>query len=196
MPTDIYSSKIVKKLRKQKNGDTLALIYMELAVEALKSGGVLKYDGIEPTIEEELALLLGERVEDIRTLFLMLVGCKAAQIEGKDIVLVSLGTEVPEVRSKAVERHKYGKYKNVLLSDTDIKELKSDFPDYDKRIEELSEYIASKGDMYKNHLATLRNWAKREKQTAPGTPVKPNSFTNYEQREYAPGELEQLMNED
>lgn len=60
-------------------------------------------------------------------------------------------------------RHKYGEYKNVLLSDEEYAKLVTEFPnDYDQRIERLSGYIASTGKSYKNHLATIRNWAKRD----------------------------------
>lgn len=64
-------------------------------------------------------------------------------------------------------RHKYGAYSNVLLSDTDLEKLKTEFPDWHERIERLSEYIASTGKSYKNHLATIRSWAKKDKQTKP-----------------------------
>lgn len=61
-------------------------------------------------------------------------------------------------------RHKYGEYNNVLLSDADLEKLKAEFPlDYEERIERLSCYIASTGKKYKNHLATIRNWAKKDK---------------------------------
>ena len=61
-------------------------------------------------------------------------------------------------------RHKYGEYSNVLLSDDDMDKLKAEFPaDWQQRIQRLSEYIASSGKSYKNHLATIRNWARREK---------------------------------
>jgi predicted phage replisome organizer len=59
-------------------------------------------------------------------------------------------------------RRKYGEYKNVLLSDADLEKLQSEFPDYEERIERLSSYIASTGKKYKNHLATIRNWARKE----------------------------------
>lgn len=62
-------------------------------------------------------------------------------------------------------RHKYGEYKNVLLTDKDMEKLQSEFPsDWEKRIEKLSSYMASTGKSYKNHLATIRNWARREKE--------------------------------
>lgn len=61
-------------------------------------------------------------------------------------------------------RHKYGEYNNVLLSDEDFQKLANEFPfDYLQRIERLSEYIASTGKSYKNHLATIRAWARKEK---------------------------------
>lgn len=61
-------------------------------------------------------------------------------------------------------RHKYGEYNNVLLSDEDYEKLINEFPiDYQERIERLSEYMASSGKSYKNHLATIRNWARKEK---------------------------------
>ena len=62
-------------------------------------------------------------------------------------------------------RHKYGEYKNVLLSDKDFEKLREEFPaDWQQRIESLSAYIASTGKTYKNHLATIRNWARRDQE--------------------------------
>lgn len=63
-------------------------------------------------------------------------------------------------------RHKYGEYSNVLLSDTDLAKLKAEFPtDWEERIERLSYYMESKGKTYKNHLATIRNWARKDRQS-------------------------------
>lgn len=35
--------------------------------------------------------------------------------------------------------------------------------DWQERIERLSEYMASKGAKYKDHLATIRAWKRKEK---------------------------------
>lgn len=72
----------------------------------------------------------------------------------------------PSKKTKATPiRHKYGEYKNVLLSDEQVEKLKAEFPnDYQERIERLSEYCASTGKTYKNYLATIRNWAKKDNQ--------------------------------
>lgn len=74
---------------------------------------------------------------------------------------------------KKIVKHKYGEYKNVLLSDEDMEKLKSEFPkDYSDRIENLSSYMASTGKPYKNHLATIRTWARKE--TKNGKTSKPD----------------------
>lgn len=70
----------------------------------------------------------------------------------------------PDISAQKKEtRHKFGEYSNVLLSDTDLAKLKAEFPnDWEERIERLSAYMASTGKSYKNHLATIRNWARRD----------------------------------
>ena len=66
--------------------------------------------------------------------------------------------------SKRETRHKFGEYQNVLLSDSDLEKLQAEFPtDWEERIERLSAYMASTGKTYKNHLATIRNWARRDR---------------------------------
>lgn len=65
-------------------------------------------------------------------------------------------------------KHQHGKYKNVLLSDDELKELKKEFPvDWQERIERVSEYCASKGRAYKNYLATIRAWARKDGDAKP-----------------------------
>ena len=82
----------------------------------------------------------------------------------KDIYI----TQSDEPKTPKETKHKHGYYKNVLLSDTDFEKLKTEFPnDYEERIERLSEYMASTGKSYKNHLATIRNWARRDNQSKP-----------------------------
>lgn len=76
---------------------------------------------------------------------------------------LQLSTETINKRQKRAQRHRYGEYENVFLSDAELEKLKSEFTkDYRERIERLSGYIASTGKSYKNHLATIRNWAQKE----------------------------------
>lgn len=60
-------------------------------------------------------------------------------------------------------KHQNGEYKNVLLTDTELGKLQAEFPtDWQQRIEKLSAYMKSTGKVYKDHLATIRNWARME----------------------------------
>ncbi len=54
----------------------------------------------------------------------------------------------------------YGRYENVILTDTELSELQAELPDkWEYYIDRLSGYIASTGRKYKNHAATIRRWA-------------------------------------
>lgn len=75
-----------------------------------------------------------------------------------------------EIYKEKETKHRYGEYKNVLLTDTEFEKLKAEYPlDHKDRIERLSCYIESTGKTYKNHLATIRNWDIMEKEKKKAT---------------------------
>lgn len=69
------------------------------------------------------------------------------------------------IEKKSV-RHKYGEYLNVLLTDEEFETWKKECPLWSNYIEKLSGYMKSSGKSYKSHLATLRNWYRRDKEKA------------------------------
>jgi hypothetical protein len=77
-------------------------------------------------------------------------------------------------------KHKYGQYFNVLLTDEEMEKLMTEFPiDWQERIERLSEYVAIHGKKYKNHLATIRSWSRKDKAKAePTADIWGNALTN------------------
>ena len=83
--------------------------------------------------------------------------------------LTNVSVYAPEKNSGGKsEKHKFGSRRNVLLTADEYTKLKARFVDADEKIENLSLGIASKGYKYKDHYATILNWARRdaEKQTA------------------------------
>ena len=74
---------------------------------------------------------------------------------------------LPTVEIYAREKHKYGTYKNVLLTDEELEKLKAEFPDWQDRIERVSEYVAKTGKGYKNYLAVIRSWARKDEEKKP-----------------------------
>lgn len=118
-----------------------------------------------------------ERDENGRMGKCVWIVCDYPRFENQSLANASLGNQpqlntkeqstnkpnTKESSTKRETRHKYGEYSNVLLSDTDLAKLKSEFPnEWRERIERLSAYMASTGKSYKNHLATIRNWARRD----------------------------------
>lgn len=93
-------------------------------------------------------------------------------------------------------KHKYGEYKNVLLTDEELDKLKTEYSDWKDRIERLSSYVASTGKSYKSHYATIRNWARKDaekpgrKEMVPSWMNKQNKFNDFQQRDYDFDELE------
>jgi len=82
-----------------------------------------------------------------------------------------IGIELKKDKKEKTSKHRYGRYKNVLLTDDQLDTLKAEFCDWEARIERLSEYIAAKGDKYKNHLAVIRTWAKKDQPASAPRPA-------------------------
>lgn len=101
---------------------------------------------------------------------------------------------------KKPEKHKHGKYENVLLTDAELEKLKQEFPDdWQERIENLSEGIAAHGYKYASHLAAIRSWARKDAKAAKETQQKSrsgkviNRFNNFHQRDYDYEDLEKNL---
>ena len=57
----------------------------------------------------------------------------------------------------------YGRYNNVILTDTELSGLKTELPDkWEYYIDRLSCHIASTGKQYQSHAATIYKWAQED----------------------------------
>lgn len=75
-----------------------------------------------------------------------------------------------DIRDKSIENrecdnaHAHGRYRNVFLTDEELTELQSELPTlWQNYIDRLSEYMASTGKQYQNHVATIRRWAAEDR---------------------------------
>lgn len=68
-------------------------------------------------------------------------------------------TITDSIKGKEV-KHKYGEYKNVLLTSTELEKLNNEYgaTNTNKAIKYLDEYIEMKGAKYKSHYLVLRKW--------------------------------------
>lgn len=75
-----------------------------------------------------------------------------------------------ETLQKKLYKRKYGEFTNVLLTDEEYQRLVEKFGEAGakSKMENLSLYLASKGDKYKNHYATILSWENRDRKGGQG----------------------------
>ena len=87
---------------------------------------------------------------------------------------------------KSKDKDIYGEFKNVRLTPEEFKKLKERFPDFNERIEALSEYMRSKGKTYRDHYATILSWARKEERENKDKPKppEPKKYKQFEKEEW------------
>ena len=63
---EFFKQKTIKKMRTVPGGDVYALIFLEMLTIATETEGIIYYEGVEQTPEEELALALDEDVNAVK----------------------------------------------------------------------------------------------------------------------------------
>jgi len=72
LPISFFSDPRIKKLRRIAGGDTYVIIFLKIMLTVINSEGIYTYEGIEKTLEEELALKLDEDVDNIKVVIAFL----------------------------------------------------------------------------------------------------------------------------
>lgn len=139
-------------IERKRNYSSPNTIYVKLPTDSRKSGQVIA--GNPANSEPEI------RPSDSRKSGQVMAGNPANNNIRKNQTDMN---QTKRTKRDASSRQRYGSYRNVLLSDAEYRKLKSEIPNLDNLIEQLSTYMESKGKRYKNHAATLRNWAARDR---------------------------------
>lgn len=101
---------------------------------------------------------------------------------------ISNSNEEKEIKKEKETKHKYGEYKNVLLTDTELGKLTDEFTQEktEQAITYLDEYIEMKGYKARSHYLAIRKWVfdalKERKQEI--TEKKQTTGSNFIPREY------------
>jgi len=109
LKTDFFNQREVKKLRKIAGGDTYTIIYLKLQLLSAKTDGIIKYDGTEKDLLEQLELELDEDRDNISiTLSFLQANQLMEQINDTDYLLNkacdSIGKE--GTSAERVRRHR------------------------------------------------------------------------------------------
>lgn len=66
LPEDFFRNRLVRKLKRLPGGDSFVVIYLELLLSSLNTGGHIPICGCEASMEEELALVIDEDEDNVK----------------------------------------------------------------------------------------------------------------------------------
>ena len=175
-----YTAQMIATLTRQQVGtvERALGIFQQLGLVEQLHGGLLYMTDIELMIgqssteaeRKRAARLANKALPPPRTNGGHLSDIRPPEIEIKKEIDIEIEKE-RELKPGRAAPAAYGRYKNVILTDTELSELKAELPDkWEYYIDRLSGYIASTGRKYKNHAATIRGWAADD--TAKAAPKK------------------------
>ena len=77
---DFFQSKRMKMVRSIAGGDTYTIIYLKMMLLALRENGYICYEKVAKTPEEEVALSIDERPEDVKLGIKLLISIGAVEV--------------------------------------------------------------------------------------------------------------------
>lgn len=142
LKNDFFNQREIKKLRRIAGGDTFTIIYLKMQLLSIQSEGVLKFEGTEESLSEQLALELDEDEDNIKlTLAFLSQNNLIEQISDSEFLMPqatqSLGSEVGS--AERVRRHRDKKAlqcnTDVTQGDADVTKCNTEIENRDKRLE-------------------------------------------------------------
>lgn len=109
-----FDSKYIKALRALENGDRLTIVYLSMQLKALKADGLISYDQIMPSVEEEIALDINEDVKVVKNALLQLQRLNLVEIWDDQTVYMACKQELVDYGSESAsaERKRRSRSKN------------------------------------------------------------------------------------
>ena len=111
---NFFNQKEIKKLRKIAGGDTFTIIYLKMQLLSVKNGGILKFDGTETNLAEQLALEIDEDVDNIALTLSFLDSNKLIETLNDDTFLLPRAAENIGTESESAERVRRHRLKKQL----------------------------------------------------------------------------------
>lgn len=109
---DFFDSIRIKKLRSLAGGDTFTIIYLKMLLNAMKNDGIIRYQGLEDNLCDEIALELNESPDNVQVTVHYLLSCGLAEGSYNDcflpeaIGMVGSETTAAERKRNSRERQK------------------------------------------------------------------------------------------
>ena len=115
---DFFGQKEIKKLRKLPGGDTLTIIFLKLQLLSLDNNGIIYFDGIENSFEEEIALGIDEEPDNVRFTisYLLKIGWIEESNTDEAISYNLVKIEVGSESASASRMRRLREHSNALLA--------------------------------------------------------------------------------
>ena len=103
LQVSFFQELIIKQLRTLPDGDSIVLLYLKLLLKAINTEGIIYYQNILPTLDEEIALDTGEKPALVRLTISALLEYRAAVLlENQSLQLLYLEDMVGSETDSAV----------------------------------------------------------------------------------------------
>ena len=159
-----YTAQMIATITRQQIGtvERALQIFLKLGLVEVLDSGTFYMSNIE--------LLIGQSSTEAERK-------RAARLQNKALSAPRTnGGHLSDIRPPEIELEKeiegetghpvpaaYGRYNNVILTDTELSGLKTELPDkWEYYIDRLSCHIASTGKQYHSHAATIYKWAQED----------------------------------
>lgn len=120
---DFFTSKEIKKLRKVSGGDTFVIIYLKMQLLSIKQEGYLKFDGVEDSFAEEIALTLDENEENVKMTLAFLFNYNLIEKISEEDYYMTRVSETIGKESDSAERVRRHREKAKLIENNVSKTL-------------------------------------------------------------------------
>ena len=107
---DFFGSKRIKILRRMAGGDTYTIIYLKMQLLAMKTDGVLKFNGLLADFAEELAVDIDEEAQNVKVTLAYLLSCGLAETD--DNVSFFFPYAVANTGSETASTQRWREWKN------------------------------------------------------------------------------------
>lgn len=85
-----FNETYIKAMRTFKNGDSLVLTYLEMALYSLKSNGVIERGELTPSLADEISIAINEPVARVKKTIEMLTKARVAELDGDRLYLTEM----------------------------------------------------------------------------------------------------------
>lgn len=146
---DFFKDLKIKKLRKIAGGDTYTIIYLKIQLLSLSNGGLLVYENIEPSFEEEIALQIDEDIENVKITLNYLISVGMLEELDKNNFLLPQTVECIGKEGATAERvRKHRQKVKMLQCNTDVTKCNTEIEK--EKDKEIDVCVCQRGKKFKD----------------------------------------------